>query len=53
MTETTATDWDGVKVYCTCGGPTEYVKDAEHDGGDCEVFRCLTCGKHTHVELPD
>ena len=52
MTET-ATNWENRQVWCDCGGATVYWRDVEHDGGDCEVFKCLTCGKHIHVELPD
>ena len=52
MTET-ATNWENRQGWCDCGGATVYWRDVEHDGGDCEVFKCLTCGKHIHVELPD
>jgi hypothetical protein len=47
--------WDGATVKCEwCGSLlVEYVKDVEHDGGDCEVFECLACSRRMHVELPD
>lgn len=50
-----AKDWAGREVKCDhCGSIlTEYIKDVEHDGGDCEVFECLACNHRIHVELPD
>jgi hypothetical protein len=50
----TAAAWDGATVKCDCGSSDcEYVKDVDHDDGSCEVFQCLACNRHFHVELPD
>lgn len=47
--------WSGATVKCgDCGSEdVEYVRDEEHDGGDCEVFRCNSCNRTLHIELPD
>ena len=46
--------WDGGTVKCDCGSTNvEYVKDSDHDGGTCEVFRCQDCHTRIHIELPD
>lgn len=48
------TDWRGEEVVCECGSKdVVYLADEGHDGGDCEVFRCNSCGKRIHVEMPD
>lgn len=57
---------DGSKRYeCTeaepwsAPGPPAYhpdaalIRDEEHDGGDCAVYRCPHCHLTFHVELPD
>jgi len=46
--------WNGAAVKCDCGSTNvKYEKDVDHDGGSCEIFRCLDCRKRIHVELPD
>lgn len=45
--------WAGVPVKCSCGGDCRYVGHRDHDGGSCEVFRCMACEVSVHVELPD
>ncbi len=50
----TAKCWTGVEIRCPkCGGDSEYLRDQDHDGGTCEIFRCLKCQWIIHVELPD
>ena len=51
---TPAKTWTGGLATCDCGATNaEYLKDRDHDGGTCEVFRCRNCGGSFHVELPD
>jgi hypothetical protein len=46
--------WGGYPARCDCGAENAaYVKDVDHDGGTCEVFRCRACGSLFHVEMPD
>lgn len=49
------TAWNGAEVVCDkCGSKDViYLTDEEHDGGDCEVFHCNSCGKSIHIEMPD
>ena len=51
----TAKTWTGATVTCdTCESQNcEYVKDVDHDGGSCEVYKCLDCQSRFHIELPD
>ena len=48
-----ANSWSDAEVLCRCRSKTEYLRDEDHDGGSCEIFKCLAgCGT-IHVELPD
>lgn len=47
-------DWEGATVKCTCGSfDVKYIEDRDHDMGTCEVFKCQSCGKRIHIEMPD
>ena len=57
--EASANAWNGAEVIhearnpSGCHGEVEYLRDDDHDGGSCEVFRCLKCGASIHIEMPD
>ena len=48
--------WDGSELLpCKqCGEDAwEHLDDVDHDGGSCQVFRCSSCARTIHIELPD
>jgi hypothetical protein len=49
-------DWAGgeIKPCSKCGKDDwKSFDDIDHDGGTCALYKCQTCGRIIHIELPD